>query len=67
MLTELDAVEARALGSLVEKSLTTREQYPLTFNALLNACNQKSSREPVTGCPSSATTCTSWWAATTPS
>lgn len=47
MLTELDAVEARVLGSLVEKSLTTREQYPLTFNALLNACNQKSSREPV--------------------
>jgi len=47
MLTELDAVEARVLGSLVEKSLTTREQYPLTFNSLLNACNQKTSREPV--------------------
>lgn len=47
MLTELTAVEARVLGSLVEKSLTTREQYPLTFNALLNACNQKTSREPV--------------------
>lgn len=47
MLTELDPVEARALGSLAEKSLTTREQYPLTFNALLNACNQKTSREPV--------------------
>jgi len=47
MLTELDPVEARALGSLVEKSLTTREQYPLTFNSLLNACNQKTSREPV--------------------
>src|SRR3989338_1234480 len=47
MLTELDPVEARVLGSLVEKSLTTREQYPLTFNALLNACNQKTSREPV--------------------
>jgi len=46
MLTELDPVEARALGSLVEKSLTTREQYPLTFNALLNACNQKTSRTP---------------------
>ncbi len=49
MLTELDQVEARVLGSLVEKSLTTREQYPLTFNALLNACNQKTSREPVMG------------------
>ena len=47
MITELDVVEARVLGSLVEKSLTTREQYPLTFNALLNACNQKTSREPV--------------------
>lgn len=47
MITQLDAVEARALGSLVEKSITTREQYPLTFNALLNACNQKSSRDPV--------------------
>jgi len=47
MLTELNPVEARVLGSLVEKSLTTREQYPLTFNALLNACNQKTSRDPV--------------------
>lgn len=47
MLTELDAVEARVLGALVEKSLTTREQYPLTFNSLLNACNQKTSRDPV--------------------
>ena len=47
MMIELDPVEARVLGSLVEKSLTTREQYPLTFNALLNACNQKTSREPV--------------------
>jgi hypothetical protein len=44
---ELNAVEARVLGSLVEKSLTVREQYPLTFNSLLNACNQKSSRDPV--------------------
>ena len=47
MLTELTPIEARVLGSLVEKSLTTREQYPLTFNAMLNACNQKTSREPV--------------------
>ncbi len=47
MLTELTPIEARVLGSLVEKSLTTREQYPLTFNAILNACNQKTSREPV--------------------
>lgn len=47
MLIELNSVEARVLGSLVEKSLTTREIYPLTFNSLLNACNQKTSREPV--------------------
>ena len=47
MITEMNLVEARVLGSLVEKSLTTREQYPLTFNALLNACNQKTSRDPV--------------------
>jgi len=47
MLIELNDIEARVLGSLAEKSLTTREQYPLTFNALLNACNQKTSREPV--------------------
>lgn len=47
MITQLDAVEARALGALAEKSITTREQYPLTFNSLLLACNQKSSRDPV--------------------
>jgi len=47
MIIELNQVEARVLGSLVEKSLTTKEQYPLTFNSLLNACNQKTSREPV--------------------
>lgn len=45
--TQLDEVEARILGCLVEKSLTTPELYPLTLNALVNACNQKSSREPV--------------------
>lgn len=39
--------ETRILGSLVEKSLTTPEYYPLSLNALKNACNQKSSREPV--------------------
>ncbi|HZF29116.1 MAG TPA: DUF480 domain-containing protein [Gammaproteobacteria bacterium] len=39
--------EARVLGCLMEKSVTTPEQYPLSLNALVNACNQKSSREPV--------------------
>ena len=47
MTIELDEFEARVLGSLVEKSLTTPDQYPLSFNALLNACNQKSSRDPI--------------------
>jgi uncharacterized protein len=44
---QLTANEARVLGSLLEKSVITPEQYPLTLNALTNACNQKSSREPV--------------------
>jgi hypothetical protein len=43
----LDAVEARVLGSLIEKEITTPEYYPLSVNALVNACNQKSSRDPV--------------------
>jgi uncharacterized protein YceH (UPF0502 family) len=43
----LGAVETRVLGSLLEKDITTPEYYPLTLNALVNACNQKSSREPV--------------------
>ncbi|HET8636637.1 MAG TPA: YceH family protein [Acidobacteriaceae bacterium] len=43
----LDAVEARVLGALIEKEVTTPEYYPLSLNALVNACNQKSSRDPV--------------------
>jgi uncharacterized protein len=43
----LDPVEIRILGSLMEKQLATPEYYPLTVNALLAACNQKSNREPV--------------------
>ena len=43
----LTAQEARVIGCLVEKSKITPDQYPLTLNALTNACNQKSSREPV--------------------
>lgn len=43
----LTAVEARVLGCLIEKQVTTPEAYPLTLNALLLACNQKTSREPV--------------------
>jgi uncharacterized protein len=44
---QLDAAEARVLGSLLEKEVATPEYYPLSLNALVNACNQKSNREPV--------------------
>ena len=47
MANILNEVEVRVLGSLVEKQITTPEYYPLTLNALTNACNQKSNREPV--------------------
>ena len=47
----LSANEARIIGCLMEKSVTTPDQYPLTLNALTNACNQKSSREPVMSLP----------------
>ena len=43
----LDPIQTRVLGSLIEKEITTPESYPLSLNALINACNQKSSREPV--------------------
>lgn len=43
----LDPVEIRVLGSLLEKEVTTPEYYPLSLNALVNACNQKSNRDPV--------------------
>jgi uncharacterized protein YceH (UPF0502 family) len=43
----LDAVEVRVLGALIEKEATTPEYYPLSLNALVNACNQKSNRDPV--------------------
>ena len=45
--TPLRATEARVIGCLIEKSIVTPDQYPLTLNALTNACNQKSSRDPV--------------------
>ena len=43
----LNGIEVRVLGSLIEKELTTPEYYPLSLNALTNACNQKSNRDPV--------------------
>lgn len=47
MNTYLSALEARLIGCLIEKAITTPDQYPLSLNALTNACNQKSNREPV--------------------
>lgn len=46
-MVQLNEVEARVLGVLIEKEINTPEYYPLTLNAAVNACNQKSSREPV--------------------
>ena len=47
----LNTTEVRVLGSLVEKDITTPDYYPLSLNALVNACNQKNNREPVTNLP----------------
>src|SRR2546421_9011099 len=47
MNIELSALEARVIGCLIEKHITTPDQYPLSLNALVNACNQKSNRDPV--------------------
>lgn len=47
MNIELNALEARVIGCLIEKQITTPDQYPLSINALTNACNQKSNRDPV--------------------
>jgi uncharacterized protein YceH (UPF0502 family) len=47
MAPQLSEVEVRVLGALVEKESTTPEYYPLSLNALANACNQKSNRDPV--------------------
>src|SRR5215472_4254040 len=44
---QLDSPEARVLGALMEKEIATPDYYPLSVNALVNACNQKSNREPV--------------------
>ena len=43
----LGPLEARVIGCLIEKEICTPDQYPLSLNALVNACNQKSNREPV--------------------
>jgi uncharacterized protein len=47
MNIELTELQARAIGCLIEKQITTPDQYPLSLNALANACNQKSNRDPV--------------------
>ena len=43
----LTEIETRVLGSLIEKDITTPDYYPLSLNALVNACNQKNNRDPV--------------------
>lgn len=45
----LSEIEARIIGTLIEKEITTPDQYPMSLNALTNACNQKSNRNPVMG------------------
>jgi uncharacterized protein len=47
MNIELAPLEARVIGCLIEKQITTPDQYPLSLNALVNACNQKSNRDPI--------------------
>ncbi|EPD6973208.1 YceH family protein [Vibrio alginolyticus] len=47
MKVELTAIEARVIGCLIEKEVTTPDLYPLSLNVLTNACNQKSNRDPV--------------------
>lgn len=44
---KLSEIETRVLGSLIEKDITTPDYYPLSLNALVNACNQKNNRDPV--------------------
>ena len=46
-MTKLNEIEVRVLGSLAEKEITTPDYYPLSLNAVINACNQKSNRDPV--------------------
>jgi uncharacterized protein YceH (UPF0502 family) len=47
MRIELEPLEARVIGCMIEKQITTPDQYPLSLNALVSACNQKSNRDPV--------------------
>ena len=48
MTPQLSEIEARVIGCLIEKQIATPDQYPLTLNAVVNACNQKSNRDPMT-------------------
>lgn len=51
---ELNPIEVRVLGTLIEKDMTTPDYYPMSLNALVNACNQKTNREPITAYDDSA-------------
>jgi uncharacterized protein YceH (UPF0502 family) len=48
VIPQLSELEQRVLGAMIEKDMATPEYYPLSLNALTNACNQKNNREPVT-------------------
>ena len=53
-MTKMDEIEVRVLGALLEKDIATPDYYPLSLNALINACNQKSNRDPVMALDESA-------------
>ena len=55
-MNKLNEIEVRVLGALLEKDITTPGYYPLSLNALINACNQKSNRDPVMALDESAVT-----------
>ena len=58
MRIEFDALEARVIGCLIEKQVTTPDQYPLSLNSLVAACNQKSNRDPVMSLDEPTVQCT---------
>ena len=57
IMKKLNNMQLRIIGSLIEKEYTTPDYYPLTLNSLLNACNQKSNREPVLNLKESDSLC----------
>ena len=56
MQAVLDAIEARVIGTMIEKRITVPDSYPLTINTLVNGCNQSNNRAPVTALSESEVT-----------